>query len=65
MALEVAEYAYLLETGTVILEGPSSELKRDEKVIKAYLGARRRWLRRINLNRLAQSESSHSLPESL
>jgi branched-chain amino acid transport system ATP-binding protein len=38
MALEVADYAYVLETGSVILEGPSSDLKRDEKVIKAYLG---------------------------
>jgi branched-chain amino acid transport system ATP-binding protein len=38
MALEVADYGYVLETGSVILEGPSSELKRDERVIKAYLG---------------------------
>ena len=38
MALEVAEYGYVLETGSVILEGPSSDLKRDEKVINAYLG---------------------------
>jgi branched-chain amino acid transport system ATP-binding protein len=38
MALELADYAYVLETGSIILEGPSSELRRDEKVIKAYLG---------------------------
>lgn len=38
MALELADYAYVMETGTIALEGPSSELKKDEKVIKAYLG---------------------------
>jgi branched-chain amino acid transport system ATP-binding protein len=38
MALELADYAYVMETGTIVLEGPSSELKKDEKVIKAYLG---------------------------
>ena len=38
MALRVADYAYVLETGRVILEGPAGELCRDEKVITAYLG---------------------------
>ena len=38
MALDVADYAYVMETGGIILEGPCSELRRDEKVIKAYLG---------------------------
>lgn len=38
MALALADYAYVMETGTIVLEGPSSELKKDEKVIKAYLG---------------------------
>ena len=38
MALELADYAYVMETGTIVLEGPSSALKKDEKVIKAYLG---------------------------
>lgn len=38
MALELADYAYVMETGSIILEGFSSELRRDEKVIKAYLG---------------------------
>jgi branched-chain amino acid transport system ATP-binding protein len=38
MAMEVADYAYVLETGSIILEGPTETLKRDEKVIKAYLG---------------------------
>jgi len=38
MALELADYAYVLETGSIILEGPSPDLRRDERVIKAYLG---------------------------
>lgn len=38
MAMEVADYAYVMETGSIILEGPSSALRKDEKVIQAYLG---------------------------
>jgi branched-chain amino acid transport system ATP-binding protein len=38
MALRVADYAYVLETGRVILEGAAAELCQDEKVITAYLG---------------------------
>jgi branched-chain amino acid transport system ATP-binding protein len=38
MALDIAEYAYVMETGGIILEGPSAELRQDEKVAKAYLG---------------------------
>ena len=38
MALKIADYAYVLETGTIILEGPAQELRRDERVRKAYLG---------------------------
>jgi branched-chain amino acid transport system ATP-binding protein len=38
LALEVASYAYVLETGRVALEGPSTEL-RDHPLLKAaYLG---------------------------
>ena len=37
-ALHVADYAYVLETGEVALEGPSSELARDPRVIESYLG---------------------------
>ncbi len=39
MALSVSSYAYVLETGTVALEGPAAELAGSEKVRKAYLGA--------------------------
>jgi branched-chain amino acid transport system ATP-binding protein len=38
MALELADYAYVMETGNIILEGPSEQLRKDERVIKAYLG---------------------------
>ncbi|MGE3802946.1 MAG: ABC transporter ATP-binding protein [Candidatus Kapaibacterium sp.] len=38
MALKVASYAYVLETGEITLEGPASELASNEEVQKAYLG---------------------------
>lgn len=37
-ALNVAHYAYVLETGRITLEGTGQELLRDERVRKAYLG---------------------------
>ncbi len=37
-ALQAADYAYVLETGDVVLEGPASELANDQKVIDTYLG---------------------------
>ena len=38
LALEVSTYAYVLETGKVILEGPSAEVKANPQVQAAYLG---------------------------
>ena len=38
MALSIADYAYVLETGVVSLEGPAAELAQSEKVKAAYLG---------------------------
>ena len=38
-ALEISDYAYVLETGTVVLEGPGKELITNDQVRKAYLGA--------------------------
>ena len=38
LALDLADHAYLLETGRVALSGPSQDIKRDEAVRKAYLG---------------------------
>ena len=37
-ALEIAERAYVLETGRVALSGPAAELLTSEQVIRAYLG---------------------------
>ncbi len=37
-ALELADYGYVLENGSVVLEGPADELRQDERVIAAYLG---------------------------
>jgi branched-chain amino acid transport system ATP-binding protein len=38
LALDVSSYGYVLETGKVILEGPSAQLKADPQVRAAYLG---------------------------
>ncbi|QDF97373.1 ABC transporter ATP-binding protein [Azoarcus sp. DD4] len=37
-ALQVADYAYVLETGQIAMEGPAAQLKDDPRVIEAYLG---------------------------
>lgn len=37
-ALEIADYAYVLETGSLVLEGEGKELLKDDKVRAAYLG---------------------------
>lgn len=37
-ALEIADYAYVLETGSLVLEGTGRELLANEKVKEAYLG---------------------------
>ncbi len=37
-ALEVADYAYVLETGRIVLEGPAAAVAEDPKVVAAYLG---------------------------
>ena len=39
MALRLASYAYVLETGTVALEGPAHDLHENDHVRRAYLGA--------------------------
>jgi len=38
LALEVSHYAYVVETGRIILEGPSAEVRQNPDVKKAYLG---------------------------
>jgi len=38
LALSIANYGYVLETGEIILEGKADELAKNEEVRKAYLG---------------------------
>jgi branched-chain amino acid transport system ATP-binding protein len=38
MALEVADRGYVLETGSIVLEGPAADLQTNEQVRKTYLG---------------------------
>ncbi len=38
LALSVASYGYVLETGNIILEGPTKDLESNPEVRKAYLG---------------------------
>jgi branched-chain amino acid transport system ATP-binding protein len=38
LALELAEHAYVLETGRIVLDGPAAEIGADEGVRKSYLG---------------------------
>ena len=37
-ALKIADYAYVLETGKIVLHGTGEELLQNEEVRKAYLG---------------------------
>jgi branched-chain amino acid transport system ATP-binding protein len=37
-ALRAADYAYVMESGSFVLDGPAEELARNERVIEAYLG---------------------------
>ena len=39
LALKLADYAYVLEIGTVALHGPAADLHENEHVRRAYLGA--------------------------
>jgi branched-chain amino acid transport system ATP-binding protein len=40
IALSISNYAYVLETGRVMLEGPSAALLDNDDVIKSYFGGR-------------------------
>jgi branched-chain amino acid transport system ATP-binding protein len=37
-ALEVADHAYVMERGKIVVSGTPAELKKDERVLAAYLG---------------------------
>jgi branched-chain amino acid transport system ATP-binding protein len=38
MALQIAHHAYVLETGTIALEGPARQVRGNDQVRKSYLG---------------------------
>jgi branched-chain amino acid transport system ATP-binding protein len=38
MALDLADHAYLIETGRVVLSGASNDIKKDDAVRRSYLG---------------------------
>jgi branched-chain amino acid transport system ATP-binding protein len=38
MALKIADKAYVLETGAIVMSGQASELAKSEKVRASYLG---------------------------
>ena len=37
-ALEVSDYAYVMERGRIVAEGAPAELHKDKRVLAAYLG---------------------------
>ena len=38
MALKVADWAYVMQTGAILMRGPGAELAANEEVKAAYLG---------------------------
>ena len=38
LALEIADHAYLLETGRIVVSGPAREIAQDESIRRSYLG---------------------------
>jgi branched-chain amino acid transport system ATP-binding protein len=38
LALQIADKAYVLQTGRIVLQGPADELRRDPRIRDAYLG---------------------------
>ena len=38
LALRLADHAYLLETGNVVMSGPAEQIRNDESVRRSYLG---------------------------
>jgi branched-chain amino acid transport system ATP-binding protein len=38
LALKLADHAYLLETGRVVMSGPAETIRNDESIRRSYLG---------------------------
>ncbi|NTV72718.1 MAG: ABC transporter ATP-binding protein [Holophaga sp.] len=51
-ALEVADYAYVMERGRITVEGTREDLGRNERVVEAYLGLPALWFGWFVLSRL-------------
>ena len=41
-ALQIADWAYVMELGEIVMQGPAAELANDTRVIESYLGLGRR-----------------------
>lgn len=39
-ALKIAHYGYVLQTGKLVMEGPSEKLVQDKSIVESYLGGR-------------------------
>ena len=46
LALEIADHAYVLETGRIMLDGPAAELRRNPEIKEFYLGLNEAGARR-------------------
>ena len=38
LALNLADHAYVLETGRIVLDGPAEEIRGDDAVRRSYIG---------------------------
>ena len=38
LALNLADHAYLMETGNMVMSGPAAELRQNDAIRRAYLG---------------------------
>lgn len=41
-ALQIADYAYVMETGKIVMEGPAQEVAANPDVMAAYLGGKKK-----------------------
>ena len=41
-ALQIADYAYVMETGKIVMEGPAQEVASNPDVMSAYLGGKKK-----------------------